>query len=86
MLVNQTNYTAFVLKNVTPGTYLFTILAVNILGGGTEDGTSITVLFDGKVTKYTVLLVWFACQEVTRFCEFGSRRKVLLPVFYICVL
>ena len=55
MLVNQTDYTAFVLENVTPGTYLFTVLAVNILGGGLEESTVITVLVDGKVTKHIIL-------------------------------
>ena len=43
VLVNQTNYTTFVLENVTPGAYLFTVLAVNILGDGQGESTVITV-------------------------------------------
>ena len=39
----QTNYTTFVFEIVTPGTYLFNVLAVNILGNGSEESTFITV-------------------------------------------
>ena len=43
MLVNQTNYTIFVVESAAPGVYLFTVLAVNILGKGEEESTVITV-------------------------------------------
>ena len=43
VLLNQTNYTTFVLEHVTPGAYLFTVLAVNILGDGVEESTVITM-------------------------------------------
>ena len=34
MLVNYTNVTNFTIKHVGPGTYLFSVLAVNSLGEG----------------------------------------------------
>ena len=34
MLVNQTLDTTFTVNDVAPGIYLFTVLAVNILGDG----------------------------------------------------
>ena len=57
VLVNQTNYTTLVFENVTPGTYLFTVLAVNILGEGPEESIVITVsgykyLFNGIPAHY----------------------------------
>ena len=41
VLVNQTNYTTFVFENVTPGTYLFTVLAINIVGDGAYENVII---------------------------------------------
>ena len=43
MLVNQTNYTTFVLEDVVPGAYKFTVLAVNIVGDGEKESTAINV-------------------------------------------
>ena len=42
-LINQTNYTTFVVDDVVPGVYLFTVVAVNALGDGEEESTSIIV-------------------------------------------
>ena len=41
VLVNQTNYTAFVVESATPGMYLFTVLAVNTMGDGTHENVII---------------------------------------------
>ena len=59
MLVNQTNYTTFVLENVTPGAYLFTVLAVSILGDGVAESTVITMPESTVITmpgcKYSLI-------------------------------
>ena len=44
ILVNQTNYTTFVIESVAPGVYLFTVLIVNVLGDGEEENIVITLL------------------------------------------
>ena len=43
VLVNQTTCTTFVIENAGPGVYVFTVLAVNILGDGEEESTVIIV-------------------------------------------
>ena len=59
VLVNQTTYTAFVFENVTPGAYLFTVLAVNILGDGVEE--SIVLIVSGTCTMVTKTYQYLLC-------------------------
>ena len=45
--MNQTNYTTFVVEGVSPGTYFFTVLAVNVMGDGKEEIVDVSITSSG---------------------------------------
>ena len=51
-LVTKTNKTAFAFEGVAPGVYVFTVLAINIIGDGEKESITVTGLLVNISIKY----------------------------------
>ena len=75
VVVNQTTDTNFTVENFEPGVYLFTVLAINILGNGVENPIVVTVTgYYNRIFafKYTYI---YTIYENYAHCKYETRRK-----------
>ena len=52
VLETKTSETAFALDGVAPGVYIFTVLAINIIGDGEKDNITVTGLLVNICDKH----------------------------------